>query len=45
METRTRGGFVAGDASNDLLLAIVAASEGAKAAFGVNKELSEEEER
>jgi thioredoxin reductase len=44
-ETRTKGVFVAGDATQDLLLAIVAASEGAKAAFGINKELCEEDER
>jgi thioredoxin reductase len=43
-ETHVKGVFVAGDASKDRLLAIVAASEGAKAAFGVNCELQEEEE-
>jgi thioredoxin reductase len=42
-ETCAAGVFVAGDASQDLLLAIVAAAEGAKAAFGINKELSDEE--
>jgi thioredoxin reductase len=35
--------FVAGDASRDVQLAIVAAAEGAKAAFAMNRELQEEE--
>ena len=35
--------FVAGDASGDVQLAIVAAAEGAKAAFAMNRELQEEE--
>jgi thioredoxin reductase len=43
-ETRVKGVFVAGDASQDLLLAIVAASEGAQAAFGINTELQREEQ-
>lgn len=43
-ETGVPGVFVAGDASGDLLLAIVAASEGAKAAFGINQALCAEEE-
>jgi thioredoxin reductase len=34
---------VAGDASRDVQLAIVAAAEGAKAAFAINRELQEEE--
>jgi thioredoxin reductase len=42
--TCVKGVFVAGDASRDVLLAIVAAAEGAKAAFGINCELQEEEE-
>lgn len=42
-ETHVKGVFVAGDASKDLMLAIVAASEGATAAYGVNCELQEEE--
>jgi thioredoxin reductase len=44
-ETCIEGVFIAGDASLDLRLAIVAAAEGAKAAFGVNKQLSDEEMR
>jgi len=42
-ETNVKGVFVAGDASKDLLLAIVAASEGAKAAFRINCELQDED--
>jgi thioredoxin reductase len=42
--TCVKGVFVAGDASRDVLLAIVAAAEGAKAAFGINCELQEDEE-
>jgi thioredoxin reductase len=42
-ETYVKGVFVAGDASKDLLLAIVAAAEGADAAFGINCELQDEE--
>jgi thioredoxin reductase len=44
-ETYIKGVFVAGDASKDLLLAIVAAAEGAQAAFGMNCELQEEDQR
>lgn len=36
------GLFVAGDASRDVQLAVVAAAEGAKAAFAINTELQEE---
>ena len=43
-ETYIRGVFVAGDASKDLLMAIVAASEGAQAAFGINCELQVEDQ-
>ncbi|MCK6587343.1 MAG: NAD(P)/FAD-dependent oxidoreductase [Polyangiaceae bacterium] len=43
-ETYVKGVFVAGDASKDLLMAIVAASEGAQAAFGINCELQREEQ-
>lgn len=42
-ETHVKGVFVAGDASKDLLLAVVAAAEGASAAFGINCELQDEE--
>ena len=35
--------YVAGDASRDVQLAIVAAAEGAKAAFAINRDLQEEE--
>lgn len=42
-ETHTKGVFVAGDASKDVLLAIMAAAEGADAAFGINCELQEED--
>lgn len=41
--TGVPGLFVAGDASRDVQLAIVAAAEGAKAAFAINRELQEEE--
>lgn len=44
-ETCADGVYVAGDASRDLLLAIVAAAEGAKAAFGIDRALSLEERR
>lgn len=37
------GLYVAGDASRDVQLAIVAAAEGAKAAFAINHQLQEEE--
>lgn len=43
-ETYVNGVFVAGDASKDLLMAIVAASEGAQAAFGINCELQLEDQ-
>lgn len=43
-QTYAKGVFVAGDASKDLLLAIMAAAEGANAAFGINCELQEEDE-
>lgn len=42
--TPIRGLFVAGDASRDVLLAIVAAAEGATAGFGMNTELQEEDQ-
>jgi thioredoxin reductase len=35
--------FVAGDAADDLKLVIIAAAEGAKAAFAINSELMDEE--
>ncbi|AUX48677.1 pyridine nucleotide-disulfide oxidoreductase [Sorangium cellulosum] len=42
-ETTVEGVFVAGDASKDVLLAIMAAAEGADAAFGINCALQEED--
>jgi thioredoxin reductase len=42
-DTDVPGLYVAGDASYDVLLAIVAAAEGAKAAFAINRELSHED--
>jgi thioredoxin reductase len=42
-ETRVKGVFVAGDASKDVLLAIMAAAEGAQAALGINSELQAED--
>lgn len=42
-ETTCEGVFVAGDASKDVLLAIMAAAEGADAAFGINCALQEED--
>jgi len=39
------GLFVAGDASRSVQLAIVAAAEGAEAAFAINKELQQQEQR
>ena len=44
-ETSVPGVFVAGDASKDLLLVVVAAAEGAKAAFAINRALCREEGR
>lgn len=41
--TGVDGLYVAGDASHDVQLAIVAAAEGAKAAFAINRVLQEEE--
>jgi len=41
--TRVPGLYVAGDASRDVQLAIVAAAEGARAAFAINKALLDEE--
>lgn len=41
--TGVPGLYVAGDASRDVQLAIVAAAEGAKAAFAINHQLQEEE--
>jgi thioredoxin reductase len=38
-ETSTTGVYVVGDASRDVQLAIVAAAEGVKAAFAINKAL------
>jgi thioredoxin reductase len=40
--TNVPGLFVAGDASRDVQLAVVAAAEGAKAAIAINKSLAEE---
>ncbi len=37
------GLYVAGDASDDVQLAVVAAAEGAKAAFAMNKAMQKEE--
>ncbi len=42
--TSINGLYVAGDASRDLLFAVVAAAEGASAAFGINCELQAEEQ-
>lgn len=42
METCVRGVYVAGNATRDVQLAIVAAAEGARAAFGINKALTRE---
>ena len=42
--TPVRGLFVAGDASRSVQLAIIAAAEGAEAAFAINKELQEEDQ-
>ena len=44
-ETSVPGVFVAGDASKDLLLVVVAAAEGAKAAFAINRALCRQEGR
>ncbi|MDQ5871021.1 MAG: NAD(P)/FAD-dependent oxidoreductase, partial [Acidobacteriota bacterium] len=41
--TGVTGLYVAGDASKDVQLAIVAAAEGAKAAIAINRQLQEEE--
>ena len=41
--TSIGGVYVVGDASRDVQLAIVAAAEGAKAAFAINKAFVEEE--
>jgi thioredoxin reductase len=41
--TNVKGVYVAGDASRMVQLAIVAASEGAQAAFAINQELLREE--
>jgi thioredoxin reductase len=43
--TATPGLYVAGDASKDVQLAIVAAAEGAKAGFAINKALQSEEQK
>jgi thioredoxin reductase len=43
--TNVRGLFVAGDASRSVQLAIIAAAEGAQAAFAINKSLQHEELR
>jgi thioredoxin reductase len=43
--TNVRGLFVAGDASRNVQLAIIAAAEGAQAAFAINKSLLHEELR
>ena len=42
--TTAPGVFVAGDASIDLMFAIIAAAEGATAAFAINCELQAEEQ-
>jgi thioredoxin reductase len=42
-ETNVPGLFVAGDASRRVQLAIVAAAEGAEAAFAINTELLKED--
>jgi thioredoxin reductase len=44
-ETSVPGVYVAGDASKDLLLVVVAAAEGAKAAFAINRALCSQEGR
>ncbi len=44
-ESRVSGLYVAGDASRDVQLVIVAAAEGAKAAFSINAELRKEKDR
>ena len=43
-ESRVSGLYVAGDASRDVQLVIVAAAEGAKAAFSINAELRKEKD-
>jgi len=43
--TNVRGLFVAGDASRNVQLAVIAAAEGAEAAFAINKSLLHEERR
>lgn len=43
--TDVPGLFVAGDASRDVQLVVVAAAEGVKAAFAINTELQKEQER
>lgn len=42
-KTRVKGVFVAGDAGDELKMVILAAAEGAKAAFAINSELMDEE--
>jgi thioredoxin reductase len=42
-QTCVPGVFVAGDASRDVQLAIVAAAEGVRAAFAINKRLMADE--
>jgi thioredoxin reductase len=44
-ESRVSGLYIAGDASRDVQLVIVAAAEGAKAAFSINTELRKEKDR
>jgi thioredoxin reductase len=44
-ESRIPGLYVAGDASRDVQLVVVAAAEGAKAAFSINGELRKEKDR
>jgi thioredoxin reductase len=44
-ETTVPGVYIAGDASRDVQLAIVAAAEGATAAFAINKALLEEDQK
>jgi thioredoxin reductase len=44
-KTNIKGLYVAGDADKDMQQIIVAASEGAKAAISINKELQEEERK
>jgi thioredoxin reductase len=44
-ESSAAGVFAAGDATREVMLAVVAAAEGAKAAFAINRALLAEEGR